>query len=69
MLHFSEIFIKKTYEGTPIESPIILFYWKYAPFFHILNDNIHMMLLFRQCVVFEYLIKRKSVEQAGSVFF
>jgi hypothetical protein len=33
-----------TYEGTPIESPINFFYWKYAPFFHILNDDMYMML-------------------------
>jgi hypothetical protein len=33
-----------TYEGTPIESSILFFYWKYAPFFHILNDDMYMML-------------------------
>jgi hypothetical protein len=43
------------YEGTPSESPIIFFYWKYAPFFHILNDDMYMMLL----NIFK--IKRKGV--------
>jgi hypothetical protein len=50
-----KMFLKKMYEGTPSESPIIFFYWKYAPFFHILNDDMYMMLL----NIFK--IKRKGV--------
>ena len=41
------MFLKKRMRvHTPIESPIICFYWKikYAPFFHIRNDNMYMML-------------------------
>jgi len=52
MLHFSEIFIKKSYEGTTIESHIILFYWKYAPFFHILNDNMYIWCFYSDSVLY-----------------
>lgn len=36
-------------------------------FFHILNDNMYMMLPFRQWDVFDFSIKRKSMEKVGSV--
>ena len=60
------MFLKKTYEGIPIESPIISFYWKYAPFFHILNDDMYMMLSVGCFWIFN---KKKRCVKSWASFF
>ena len=51
---------------TPIESPIIFFYWKYAPFFHILNDDMYMML---SVCCFWIFNKKKRCVKSWVTFF
>jgi hypothetical protein len=50
--------------GIPIESPIISFYWKYAPFFHILNDDMYMM--FSVCCFWIFNKKKRCVKSWAS---
>jgi hypothetical protein len=51
-----------------MESPIFVFYWKYAPFFHILNDDMYMRCFWifnkkKRCVLL-YLL---NVQVASTV--
>jgi hypothetical protein len=65
-IHFSVI-KKKLYEGTPIESPIIFFLLKICQFFHILNDNMHMML--SVCCFWIFNTKNRCRKSWVSFFF
>jgi hypothetical protein len=63
-IHFLYIF--RSYEDTPIGSPRFVFYWKYDPFFfHILNDNMYMMLSVGCFWIFNQM---KRCGKVGSVF-
>jgi hypothetical protein len=60
------IFFQNFHNFFYLWSPIIFFYWKYAPFFHILNDDMYMML--SVCCFWIFNKKKRCVKSWVSFF-